>query len=443
MPNRESPVRILVIVAGLIFAAEALIMAFLPVHSLSPMFESLFDSTLLVLILLPVLYLFLFRPMVRRIAEREQASAALQQAHDELERRVKDRTAELEQRNREAVLLSEMGGLFQACATSEEAYRIVVHFAPHLFPGPAGALFVRSPSRTDLEARATWGDWPTSPQAQVFAATDCWALRRGRMHVAANSGTDIACGHEISPAAGHVCVPMTAQGEALGVLYLQLASAADGNSLPLAPESERLAVATAEHVALALANLQLRETLRSQSIRDPLTGLFNRRYMEETLERELRRAGRAKNSLGVVMLDIDHFKRFNDTFGHDAGDAVLRELGALLQSHIRGGDIACRYGGEEFTLILPEAPLEVVSQRAEMLRVEIKQLAVHHRGQSLGSLSMSMGVAVFPEHGLTVDALLRGADQALYGAKQAGRDRVTVAEADQTEAQASTHGNPE
>ncbi|HLG52734.1 MAG TPA: diguanylate cyclase [Steroidobacteraceae bacterium] len=367
--------------------------------------------------------------MARRIAEREQAKAELQNAHDRLEQRVKERTAELEQRNREATLLTEMGSLFQACATADEAYRIVAHFARQMFPGPAGALFVRSPSRTDLEALVTWGDWPATPGAQVFAAADCWALRRGRLHVAIHPATGIVCRHETSPAAGHLCVPMAAQGEALGVLYLQLPSSADGNNPSPAPALERLALAMAEHVGLALSNLQLRETLRSQSIRDPITGLFNRRYMEETLERELRRAARAQNSLSIIMMDLDHFKHFNDMFGHDAGDAVLRELGAFLMSQVRGSDIACRYGGEEFTLILPETSQDVACQRAETTRAGVKQLAVHHRGQSLGSLSLSLGVAVFPEHGLNGDVLLRHADQALYQAKLDGRDRDTVADA--------------
>lgn len=442
MFRNQSPARILSILASLIFLTEALIMLFVPVHSVSPFFEALVHSALLSLGLLPALYVFMFRPMARRIAEREQAGAELQQAHDQLEQRVKERTAELEQGNSEAALLAEMGDLFQACATTEEAYRIVVHFAQQLFPSPAGALFVRSPSRTDLEALATWGDWPTSPQAQVFAAADCWALRRGRTYVAANPGTGIVCQHGTSPF-GHVCVPMMAQGETLGVLYLQLPSTADGSSPSLGPESKRVAEAMAEQIALTLASLQLRDTLRLQSIHDPLTGLFNRRYMEEMLERELRRAARAQDSLSVVMLDLDRFKHFNDMFGHDAGDAVLRELGAFLESHTRGGDIACRYGGEEFILILPETSLEAVGQRAETLRAEVKQLAVHHRGQSLGSLSMSLGVAVFPEHGLTVETLLRRADQALYRAKATGRDRVTIADADQPEARLSDQGDLE
>ncbi len=173
--------------------------------------------------------------------------------------------------------------------------------------------------------------------------------------------------------------------------------------------------------------MKLHETLRSQSIRDPLTGLFNRRFMEESLALELRRATRNQRSLGVIMLDLDRFKHFNDTYGHDAGDTLLRELGTLLQANIRGEDIACRYGGEEFTLILPEGSAEVIQQRAEAVREAIKRLDVLHRGQPLGRIAASLGVAIFPEHGRTGEALLQAADAALYQSKAAGGDFVTTA----------------
>jgi diguanylate cyclase (GGDEF)-like protein len=128
------------------------------------------------------------------------------------------------------------------------------------------------------------------------------------------------------------------------------------------------------------------------------------------------------------MLDIDHFKRFNDTYGHDAGDTLLREVGSFLQAHTRGKDIACRYGGEEFTLVLPGASLEATLLRAETIRAAIQMLAVEHQGQPLARVTASLGVAVFPGHGTSADMLIRTADQALYQAKRTGRDRVVVAE---------------
>jgi diguanylate cyclase (GGDEF)-like protein len=182
-----------------------------------------------------------------------------------------------------------------------------------------------------------------------------------------------------------------------------------------------------EHLSLALANLKLRETLRTQSIRDPLTGLFNRRYMEESLERELRRAERRGHPVGVIMIDLDHFNHFNNTFGHQAGDALLQAFGELLRTRVRSEDIACRYGGEEFTLIMPEAPPEIVLQRAEQLREEVRELRVNLRGQALGMVTASMGVAVFPTDAGVGSELIREADRALYLAKEAGRDRVVGA----------------
>ena len=185
----------------------------------------------------------------------------------------------------------------------------------------------------------------------------------------------------------------------------------------------------AEQISLAFANLMLRETLKYQSVRDPLTGLFNRRHMEESLERELQRAARSHRPVTVLMIDIDHFKRFNDTFGHEAGDVLLRELGSILKAQIRGGDIACRYGGEEFLLILAETGLEAAQQRAERLGELSKGLHIRHHGETLRRITISTGLACFPEHGTSAAQIVKAADEALYRAKTEGRDRVVFATA--------------
>jgi diguanylate cyclase (GGDEF)-like protein len=275
---------------------------------------------------------------------------------------------------------------------------------------------------------------------------DCWALRRGQPHLMPSAeppgkaqaeppGRTQAeppvprCAH-LAPGASveALCVPLTAQSQALGLLHLQADTQEPDGSHARRPEDlQPLAGPVAEQVALALSNLALRETLRNQAIRDPLTGLFNRRYLEETLERELARAARSQQPLGLIMLDLDHFKDFNDTFGHAAGDAVLRELGRYLKTHTRGGDIACRYGGEEFTLLLPECPPDVLRERAEQIRDGARQLQVQHRGQLLGMVTVSLGLSHFPAHGAASEALLHLADAALYQAKRQGRDRVVIA----------------
>jgi diguanylate cyclase (GGDEF)-like protein/PAS domain S-box-containing protein len=335
----------------------------------------------------------------------------------------------IERRSREASLINEMGTLLQTCLTSDEAYRVIAQYAKELFTSESGALCVLSASRNLVEAVAVWGDSPSGHQ--VFAPGDCWALRSGRVHFVDNSKSGLVCRHLNKAQPGsYLCVPMMAQGDALGVLHVQISPIgghpADSAREDLTASKQQLAVSLAEHLALALANLRLRETLRVQSIRDPLTGLFNRRYLEESLERELRRAARNKRTLGTIMLDLDDFKTYNDTFGHEAGDTLLRELGNFLKSNIRGEDIACRYGGEEFALILPEASIEGTRQRAEQLREGVKHLEVQHRGQSLGGVTLSVGVAMFPEHGTTTDDILRAADAALYQAKATGRDRVVI-----------------
>jgi diguanylate cyclase (GGDEF)-like protein len=225
-------------------------------------------------------------------------------------------------------------------------------------------------------------------------------------------------------------MPLTVQGQAYGLLHWRASrplGAAPGAEMPghwFSEVKQQLAQTVSDNLTLALTSLQLRETLRQQSIRDPVTGLFNRRYMEETLEREIWRAARSQGPVSIIMLDIDHFKQFNDTFGHEAGDVVLREIGACLRAQIRAEDIACRYGGEEFTLIMPAASIEVARHRAEHILDQVKRLAVHHHGHALGQITASLGVAMYPEHGETGEAVLAAADAALYRAKHAGRDRV-------------------
>lgn len=426
--TNQSPLRPVFILVLSIFTVEFGIMALLfALPPLAPWVEMVMDSLFLSVVLLPVLFFLVFRPLTNHIKEREQAETALRAAHNQLELRVRERTVELEQRNREISLLAEMIDFLHACATAEEAYGVITRTGQYLFPGTTGALFVYSAARNDLEALASWGELALNPNERVFAPEECWALRRGRVYLIKDPRTGLSCRHVPSPLPGrYLCVPMVSQGEVLGVVHLRHNPLAVESADSAAPLNERLAVTLAEQVGLALINLKLREKLRNQAIRDPLTGLFNRRYMEETLEREILRAERGQHPLGVVMLDFDHFKNFNDIFGHDAGDLLLRELGALLKMHIRGSDIACRYGGEEFVLILPETPFGIILQRVEALRFDIRQLNVQHRGQPVGTITVSGGVAMFPEHGADGETLLSAADRALYRAKAEGRDRVVA-----------------
>lgn len=329
---------------------------------------------------------------------------------------------ELEQRSFEIRTLSEMSDNLQVSNTAEEAYLAVAQSIRLLFP--TGALLVCSTSRNLLKAVTVWGKVSLE---EPMSLDDCYALRLGRPHAVMDVQTGLRCHHLREGADPYLCVPFMGQGETLGVLYLSAGPPGAWGDKNQSEAKRRLAIDASERIGLALANLKLRDTLRNLSIRDALTGLFNRRYLEESLEREIYRAGRKGTPLGVVMLDIDHFKQFNDTFGHEAGDAILHEIGVFLQRHVRSSDIACRYGGEEFTLIMPETSLEVACQRAELLREAVKHVQVQHVQRSLGSIAFSFGVGVFPDHGSTAETLLRAADTALYRAKAEGRNRVCVA----------------
>ena len=361
----------------------------------------------------PIYYLV----MIEDIHQRKQSERALQETHRELKGWVK----ELEMRNQEITLLSQMSEFLQACLTVEEAYKAIANLVQPLFPNISGVLFAVKTSPNQLEAVAIWGN--TLASEKQFSSYDCWALRRGRSHWVADRKSGLLCNHlhQEPVEAESLCVPMTAQGETLGLLYLTTTQTGQ-----LTEAKQQLARTVAEHISLAISNLKLRETLHDRSIRDPLTGLFNRRYLEEVLIREIHRAQRKQYPLSAIMIDIDRFKHFNDTFGHEAGDAVLQALARFLQQNIRKSDIACRYGGEELTLILPEASSEISWQRAEKLRQGVKQLNLQYRGRSLGAIALSCGIACFPEHGLTGEAVLRAADTALYRAKKEGRDRTII-----------------
>jgi len=360
------------------------------------------------------------------ISEQVRASEAQQQHAQSLDLLVK----ELELRTKQTTLLNEMGSLLASSATVAEAGAVVANSVQKLFPAAScGALYLFRSSRDLIEALVRWGK--ENALAPTFPPDACWSLRRGQPHWSGDPGNDIACQHLIKGSTREsLCVPMVAQGNTIGILLLQFQSTAESRR-EFGHESirnayQRLAISAASQVALSLVSLQLRETFREQSIRDPLTRLFNRRFLEESFERELQLAGRKKQSIAVLFLDLDHFKTFNDTFGHDAGDLVLQSLADLFRNFFRATDICCRYGGEEFAILLPESTSQDAAIRANALRSEVKSLRLQYKKQSLGQLTLSVGVAAFPQHGSTSEELLKIADQCLYESKAHGRDVVTV-----------------
>lgn len=364
----------------------------------------------------------LFYATGRDVTLRKESDDKLLEAHA----RLAASNLEMQRRSGEMTTLNEMGELLQSCETGEEACQVVAEYMPRLFSDCGGGLYLRSEARPDLDLTSTWGS--PGDLRKSFLPGECWALRRTRPHVGIGH-TALTCRHVAgSVSAGSLCAPLVAHGESFGVLHIQIIGEA-GKRNGDGPFDRFLPVAVADQVALALANLRLRESLRQQSIRDPLTGLFNRRYMEESLNREIPRATRSRTPVAVMMIDLDHFKKFNDQYGHDAGDTLLRELGAHIVANTRAEDIACRYGGEEFALILPGAPARAAADRAEALRKRVGALTVLHRGEPLPPVTLSIGLAVLPDHCETSEDLLRAADAALYRAKASGRNRVIMATA--------------
>lgn len=353
---------------------------------------------------------------VRDITARRVVSDELRKANDELLTVV----AGLQRRDQEMRLLNRMTDLLQRCATAEDAYGVIGPMAAELFAGQSGCLASLRSSDRLLEPVARWGD--EAPPEGLFTLEDCIAMRRGLPHEAVDARAGLFCRH-LGQATGtsSLCVPLTVYGETLGLFCLAGRTESEEHRV----SRDRLAVTVSEAIKLCLSNLRLQAKLREQAIQDPLTGLANRRYLEESLPRELHRASRAQTALCVAMLDLDHFKRFNDTHGHGPGDSLLRAVGRVLTEKLRKSDIACRYGGEEFVLVLPNSSLADIFQRIEGIRLAVQGLQIRQGDRLLSTVTVSAGVAEARE-GLTARELLREADEALYAAKHAGGDRVVL-----------------
>ena len=351
---------------------------------------------------------------VRDITRRKAREEALRRSTDELRRQIEA----AEERNRQISCLAQMGRELQACTDRASVWPRVATFLERLYPGLAGEILEVAREDQTVGRTAAWGgDRPAlGPLPAECAATrwGCAALERGLVG-------SIECRQApADPGTRRVCVPILQADQPPGILrfWERTSSASSGSGL-LDGHQSSLAVAAAEQVSVVLANLDLREALEDLVMRDPLTGLYNRRFLEEALERELARARREDLSVGILMLDLDHFKDFNDAYGHEAGDDALRRVGAFLKGRIRVTDIACRYGGEEFTILLPGATLDDSRARAEEIRTGIREMLGDR-----GVLAASLGAAVFPYHADGPVSLLRAADTALYRAKALGRNRV-------------------
>lgn len=341
----------------------------------------------------------------------------LEFSRDLLELRVAERTSELAGVNRDILRLTELGNLFQACENADEAFAVSSHGMESIFVGTSGGTYLYRSSRNLVELRGAWGESQLAPS---MAPTACWALRRGSIHLVEDASTALWCPHVEEHTGASLCIPMSAHGETIGLLHLR-----GGGGLSEA--KQQLARATSEQVSLALSNLQLRERLEVQALRDTLTGLHNRRFADAWLSGEISVAERSGRTIGVMMIDVDHFKQVNDVHGHEAGDELLKAVADTFRSSMRPEDMPCRYGGEEFLVMVPGIDLDDLQRRAEALRQRVSEIRVHHRGTTLPSVTVSSGVAVYPRHGETAAQLVQAADAALYEAKRSGRNQTRVA----------------
>jgi diguanylate cyclase (GGDEF)-like protein len=359
------------------------------------------------------------RNLTREIAARRKADAAMRRNNQALATTVR----QLESFHRDGEALSRMAELLQSCTQRGEAYAIVRETGAQLFPDSVGSLFIYRESRDVLEHVTSWGNGRA--RDTTLTPDECWALRLGSPHFVPRTRT-IRCRHAHEDAESYVCMPVQGQGQVLGLLHIALE--VSPRTMRPARDAEQRLRAMTDRVGPALANLKLRDALRELALRDGLTGLYNRRYLEDALNRELHRAERNGKPVSVVMIDIDGFKHFNNKYGHDAGDFVLSAMARAITKSTRPSDIACRYGGEELAVVLPETDLQCARERAEQMRFAIRDTNLTHLGQALPAPTASFGIAVYPANGNRPADLLKAADQALYRAKQEGRDRVCVAE---------------
>ena len=360
--------------------------------------------------------------IIRNISKRVQKQNALKESYEKLNKGMD----ELKDKNEKITLLLQMSDVMLACNSTEELSNITVTFCGKVLNFSSGIFYIMEPSGNTLETSATWGT-PISHTSD-FTKDECWGLRLSHIYQAGFSSNELICHHIKSSNQEnmiYLCVPLRAQNDIFGLLYIEV-SLTNRIQKQLNTDELLLINAFAELAALALANARLRENLSYQSIRDPLTTLYNRRHLEEFLLKLIHQSERNKTPIAILMLDIDFFKKINDTQGHTAGDAVLKKLGQLLLKDVRPGDMASRYGGEEFILVLYNTDAKTAKERAETIRKNISLMKVIYEGHDLGEITVSIGIAVYPQDGESGAELIDISDKALYVAKNSGRNKVVL-----------------
>ncbi len=334
---------------------------------------------------------------------------------------------DLQDKHKQIALVSQLADSLHSSNSRDESYEVIKAFASDILSGTSGCLYVYNNSRDQLALAAQWGlDCINPGILDHFTPDECWALRRGKVSVTSASTGHIQCRHvQSTQPFSYLCVPITGRGLTSGLLYLQSPDPSGEHAFDRVMMQVR---SFADQLSLALVNIELRERLQNMAIKDPLTELYNRRFLDEALSRELLIAERKSAKVCIAMVDIDHFKKFNDSYGHPAGDVVLKQVARHIANAVRRSDIVCRYGGEEMLVVMPDCNLDEGVKKAGAVREGIRSLILRSDGVELPSVTVSIGVAIYPDHALDRVELVSCADQALYRAKKSGRDRVVVAE---------------
>jgi diguanylate cyclase (GGDEF)-like protein len=342
-------------------------------------------------------------------------SIEAQRSLTDLNRQLEEKTLELEAKKRELIYLSDMADMLYSCESEDEVYQVVALTCSKLFPNMSGCIYIIANSKNYVQMNSFWGSQRTSKE--IFSLSDCWGLRRGKLNLLSPGNLGLMCSHLIQPVSGtHLCVPLFGEGEVVGILHIDALE-------EISPEDQQITEIIARTLGIALNNLSIKQRLTHDSLRDGMTQLFNQSYMQSITEQRLAEAERSGQPLSVIFLDIDNFKSYNSRYGHVTANIVLQGLAKLLLKSIRSFDIPCRWGGEEFVIVMPNMTLETLRKRVEQLRVDIEQMQLKDGDHILENITASFGIAV-SEPGITVNDFLNRANQAMLEAKRTGKNRV-------------------
>ncbi|MDF5735513.1 MULTISPECIES: diguanylate cyclase [unclassified Nostoc] len=342
-------------------------------------------------------------------------SIETQRSLTDINRQLEEKTLKLEAKKQELISLSDMADMLYSCESEDEVYQVVALTCSKLFPNMSGCICIIANSKNYVQINSIWGRERSSKE--IFSQSQCWALRRGKFNLLSPRNSGLMCSHLVQPVSGaHLCVPLFGQGEVVGVLHIYALE-------EISPEEQQTTEIIARSLAFALNNISIKERLTHDNLRDAMTQLFNQNYLQTITEQRLAEAERSAQPLSVIFLDIDNFKSYNSRYGHLTANIVLQGLAKLLLKSIRSFDIACRWGGEEFVIVMPNMTLETLRKRVEQLRVDVEQMQLKDGDHILEGITASFGIAV-SEPGITVKDFLNRADQAMLEAKRKGKNRV-------------------